>query len=575
MLDGFRHAMGVKDIPATTSVDARSALFRSTVHGRRILVLLDDAASGTQIRPLLPGSATVTVVVTSRSSLSGLKAMEGATGMNLEPLDDTESLSLLREIGGADLVDHDLAVSTDLVRMCANLPLVLRIVGERLGSGGYHSVAELVDELTDERDRLDVLATDDTSNAVRAVFSLSYKALEPKAAELFRLLGLLPGSEFGRDAVAALTGLRAGQLRVALEALRSTSMLEVPAPQRYRLHDLLRAYAAECAEVVESADRRQQAVHDLLAWYLSSAHATGRVLNPYRRSDPQPTAFGLSFDDAQTAMEWCSLEQTNLTAAVCLAAKVGEDATAWQLAAALWGFFYRRKPWEDWIATHNIGLAAAERTGDEFGTATMLGNLAIAYRELRQQVEAEDCFRRALEIWMRLGDRYGEALVCNGYGNACREWGRLDEALVHSQRALAGWQAVGDRHGEGITYNSLSGIYRQLDDLPRALAYSSRAAAVFRDLGDRYSEAWAQHSTATTQRELGNLTAAIELRRLALDIRVELGDRYGQALTLQDLAADYERTGQAEGRLEALRRALAIFHDLGDPKADEIEAALG
>lgn len=451
----------------------------------------------------------------------------------------------------------------------------MRIAGERLAAGSYGSVAEIVEELSDERDRLDVLATDDTTSAVRAVFSLSYQALAPPAAEVFRLLGLHPGAEFGREATAALTGLRAGPLRTALDALRSASMLEMPTPQRYRLHDLLRAFAIECAAAAESADRRRQAVLDVLAWYLSSAHASGRILNPHRRSDPQPASTGLTFDSPQAAIEWCSVEQANLTAAVRLAADVGEDGIAWQLPAALWGFYYRRKPWEDWITTHRIGLSAAERAGDDFGVATMLGNLAIAFRELRQQTDAEDCFRRALQIWVRLGDRYGEALVCNGYGNACREWGRLDEAVSYSERALAGWESVADKHGAGMTHNSLSGIYRERNDLDRALAHSSRAVAVFRELGDRYSEAWALHGAANVQRTLGHLAEAIELHRLALDVRAGLGDRYGQALTLAGLAADYDQAGRAEDREDALREALIIFRELGDPKADEIEAALG
>ncbi|MFI9387749.1 ATP-binding protein [Kutzneria sp. NPDC052558] len=573
VLDGFLHAMGATDL-ATTSVDARAGMFRSLVHDRRMLVLLDDAVSATQVRPLLPGSETVTVVVTSRSSLSGLKALEGATGMNLEPLDDGASLTLLREVSDAALVEHDPTASAVLVRMCGNLPLALRIAGERLAEGGYAGVAELVSELADERDRLDVLATDDDAGAVRAVFSLSYKALTAQVAEVFRLLGLHPGMDFDRDAAAALTGLRPGPLRSALDALRSASLLEMPTAQRYRFHSLLRAYAAERAAATESEDRRHTAVRALLSWYLSSAHAAGRILNPRRRSDPQPPTTGREFDDVQSALDWCSLERANLTAAVRLAADAGEHEIAWQLAAALWGYFYRRKPWDDWIATHRIGLAAAERAGDDFGAATLLGNLAIAYRELHQQADAEDCFRRALEIWTRRADSYGEALVCIGYGNACREWGRLDEAVSFSLRALAGWESLGDRHGEGMTHNSLSGVFRELGELDRALAHSSRAVAVFHELGDRYSESWALNGTANVHRALGQLAEAIDLHQQALDVRNELDDRYGQAMTLESLAEDYDRAGMSEARRDALRRALAIFRELGDPKADGIAAAL-
>jgi len=266
----------------------------------------------------------------------------------------------------------------------------------------------------------------------------------------------------------------------------------------------------------------------------------------------------MQFADGDAAMAWCTQEQANLVAAVRQAADAGEHAIAWQLAEAMWGFFYQRKPWQDWIETHRIGLRSAELSGDDLGVATMLGNLAVAYREQRRQHEAEECFQRALDTWSLIGDDYGQALVCNGYGNACREWGRLDEAVSLSHRALRTWQTLGERH-----------------ELQLALRHSEEALTAFRAVGDRYAEVWATNNAANVHRDLGHLHQSVDMHREALAARRQLGDRYGQALTLQSLAEGLDRLGDNEGREEALRAALEIFSELGDPKADEVRAALG
>jgi tetratricopeptide (TPR) repeat protein len=573
VLDGFLLAMGCWDAAKLADVDARAALFRSAVEGKNMLVVLDDAASPAQVRPLLPGSPLVTVVVTSRNSLSGLTMAEGVTGMSIAPLDDAESVALLREIAGDKLLGVGPAVVTRLVEMCANLPLALRIAAERLNSGSYHGVGELVEELADERDRLDVLATSDRTVTVRAVFTVSYKALDPLAAQVFRLLGLHRGARFGLPAVVALTGLRKARLRLALDVLRAASLLEVD-DERYRMHDLLRAYASERAEEDEPADARQRAVRRMLEWYLSSAHAAGMALDPHRRGEPAPPPGGLTFDDRDAALAWCVAEQSNLVAAVRQAADEGEHDIAWRLPAALWTFFFQRKPWDDWVQTHLFGLRSAELSGDDFGAATMLGHLAIAHREQGRQRDAEQCFKRALEIWTRLGERRRQAQVGNGYGNACREWGRLDEAVALSHDALASWRAVGDRHGEGITHNSLSGIHRDREELELALRHSEEALAAFRETGDEYAEVWAMHNAANVHRDLGDVRRSVEMHREVLAARVRLGDNYGQALTLQSLAEGLGLLGEEDARIEALDRALEIFSRLSDPKAEQVRAAL-
>ncbi len=406
VLDTFLEALGRSAEPrAVDSVEARAAEFRSALHGRRMLIVLDDVATAHQVRPLLPGATTVAVVVTSRNSLPGLRVREGGKLVSLSPLSPDEAVALLARIVDDGRVSGDTASAAELVSLCDSLPLPLLVAAQRLVSMSHLSIADLVEELRDERDRLDLLQTDETATTVRAVFSMSYRALDPEASRVFRLMGLQHGGDIGFDAIAALTGLRRARLRNALESLGHASLVEMTGPGRYRLHDLLRLFARECADAEETAGNRTQAVRAMLDYYLGQALAAGRRLAPHRRLLPQPVpGGGVDFDDRESAFTWCALEQANLVAEVRYAAGAGEEAIAWQLAAAMGAYFHQRKPWSAWIETHETGLRAAQEIGDNAGMATLLGNLAIAYRELRRRDEAEACFRDALALWEQEGD---------------------------------------------------------------------------------------------------------------------------------------------------------------------------
>lgn len=575
VLDAFLHALGLPtDSRTRDSVEARAAEFRSAVHGRRMLIVLDDAENAEQVRPLLPGSASVVVVVTSRNALSGLKARDGASSMSLDPLPTDEAVTLLARIVDDGRIAADRPAAARLAALCANLPLALCVAAELLVSRSHHSVADLIADLDDERDRLDLLQTDEPASTVRAVFSASYRALDPGSARVFRLLGLHRGAEISFQTAAALTGSRPAALRPALQALTTANLITAIGPDRYRLHDLVRIFAAECAAADESEAGQADAARRMLGFYLGSAQATGRRLAPQRRMPGAPAGQGAEFDDRNTALAWCELEQANLVSATRHAAALGEHLVAWQLPAALWAYFHQRKPWAAWIETHEIGLHSARILGDATGVAMLLGSLAVAHREQRRPQKAEACFGEALSVSAQAGDLYGQAMACNGYGNACREWGRLDEALVYSQRALAAWHELADLHGEAITHNSLSGVHRDRGDLVTALQHSEHAISMFHELGDRHAEVWALNNAANVHRDLGNLEQAVQAYRTVLRTREELGDRYGVAFTLQAVAEAYRRLGNLEDFRVALEQALPIFDELGDPKAEEVRSSL-
>jgi tetratricopeptide (TPR) repeat protein len=431
----------------------------------------------------------------------------------------------------------------------------------------YLTVDELVTALVDERNKLDVFETADAATAVRAVFSVSYQALPAEAARVFRLLGLNPGPDFSRPAAAALTALSGGKLRWAMDCLVAANLLEVVGPGRFRFHDLVRTYAMECAENDEAPADRQRAVKAGLTWYLRTALRADRELEPHRR--PIIPSDGDDEDVVASPMEWFAKEHANLVAATRQAARTGEVEISWQLPVALRNHLYRRKSWQDWVDTHQIGLMAA--TGSPVATAALLSSLAVAYREQRRYNEAESCFVRALKLWS--GDRYNLAWTSNAYGQARREQGDLADALRWTQQAFLLFGSVGDRHGEGVSSNSLSGICRELGELREAAEHSTRAIEAFRAVDDRYGEAWALNNLAAVHDDLGELTRAADLYHEVARRRAELGDRYGQVLTLFSLGEVLVRLGRDDA-IPVLRAVVTAFDALGDPRAAEARALL-
>jgi tetratricopeptide (TPR) repeat protein len=579
-LDGFLRAL---DIPATKipfDLEARAALFRSLLAERRMLVVLDNAANAEQVRPLLPGTAGCFVVITSRSRLSGLAAREGAGRIALDVLPADRAVDLLRQVIGGARVDAEPRPAAELARLCAYLPLALRITADRAAAHPHLRLADLADELVAERDRLDALATgDDETTAVRAVFSWSYKKLPADAARAFRLLGLHAGSEFSTAAAAALTQTQAPRARRLLDALAAQHLLAQTGRDRYRFHDLLHVYAKECAEADEPAARRATAERRIITWYLHTAAAGHDALAPLGRPFPlDPPDAGLeplAFTGSRQAIAWCEAELANLVAATRHAAEIGEFAAAWKIPAALAFFFDTRQFWAEWITTHTIGVTAAQRIKDRDGEALLLIGLGDAYRELRRFDEALRYCRRALDVHHETGDPFMGGMALGVLGTVYRDLRRLDEALDCYQRALALLHEADNTWAAAWILGGLGDVHRRLGRLDEALDHCRQALALHHQIGDRWVKGWTLLTLGEIYRDLGRLDEALDRCRQALTVHKETGDRQGEALALVGLGEVLHQTGQVDAAETSWREALIMLEDLGSAHAAEVRARLG
>ena len=577
-LRGFLHGLGVHPGRIPVDIAELEGAYRSLVARRRILVVLDNAASVDQVRPLLPGAPTCMVLVTSRSRLGGLAARDGARRITLDVLAPDEATALLSWVVGRERVTAERDACDAVTGLCGRLPLALRVAAEWAAAHPDSPLSELAARLSDEQTRLGVLATeDDESAAVRPVLSSSYRSLAPNAARAFRLLALHAGLEFSVLAASALLGVSPEDAGRLLEALTSQHLLQEGQPGRYRFHDLLRLYAAERIEDDEAPADRADAVRRVLGWYLQTANATDTVLIPQRLRPPRETLPGIApemaFSARDEAVDWCEAECANIIAAVGQAADGGQYDTAWKLCMSLTGFFYLRKHWAYQISAYRIGLHAARRAGNEYGETWILINLGVACRELGRFDESLRHFQAALTIARKTGDAWAEGYAQTNIGDTHQAAQRFEDAADHYLRALAIAQEIeqrtGQDPGQDITLTSLANTYRSLSRFDDALHCSRRALNIARENGDRWGEGFGHHSLGDIFRDVGQFSDAIDHLRQGLVIREEIGDQHGQARILQSLGAALRDAGQIDAAHAAWSQAIAIFHDLGDsPQAE-------
>ncbi|HEX6354040.1 tetratricopeptide repeat protein [Actinophytocola sp.] len=573
----FLGALGVPAAQVPGDEDERTALYRSLLAGKKTLVVLDNAASAEQVRPLLPGPSSCLVIVTSRDELPGLVASNGAQQIVLDRLAAPDAVELLRRIIGRDRVDAEPEAADEIARRCAYLPLALRVAAQRALSSQHLTLTEITSQLATAHDRLDLLATPDNDRTmnVRVVFSWSYQALPTGAARLFRLLGLHAGPEIGIPAAAALADITTTEAAELLEIISGAHLLDRVGEDRYRFHDLLHDYAAEQAVEDETAQDRAEAVLRVLETYLHAADAADKAFTPTRLRvplDPSPRVREVPvFDTYAQAMEWFDLERTNLAAATRQAADAGNDDVAWKIPAAMSVYCYVRKPWEEWLTSHEIGLAAARRGHAPLGEAALLSGLGAASYELREHRAAVEHLEQAVALWRDLDHLWGEAIALNILGSAHRDLRQFEQAITCFQRALAIWPMIDQIWGKGVTLHNLGTTYRELGEFEQAVDWLSQSIEVRRAMPDRYGEGWALHDLGVVQTDLARFTDAITYFDQALTIRREIGDRHGEAQTHYELGKAAHATGDSTVAEEHLHDALTIFDDLHDPRAHEVK----
>ncbi|GAA2024781.1 BTAD domain-containing putative transcriptional regulator [Polymorphospora rubra] len=578
---GFLEALQVPRHHVPTELSRQAALYRTLLAGRRVLVLLDNARDAEQVRDLLPGAPGCLVVVTSRNRLTGLVIAEGARPLTLDLLSATESRELLRQRIGWDRTTTDLAAVEEIVRRCAGLPLALAVVAARASTRPHLPLAALATELRDVRGGdLTAFDTGDPATDVRAVLSWSYRALEPDAARLFRLLGLHPGPDAGQPALASLAGIPPARVRPLLARLTEAHLLTEHAPGRYVQHDLLASYAAELCHTIDSAAARAVAIHRLFDHYLHTTHAADRMLDPYRLAasvvpaDPRP---GVTSDDPvdhPAAMAWFTAEQGTLLAVVERAGRAAFDDHAWQLAAVLTTYLDRRGHWHDLIAAQRTALDAARRGANRLGQAHAHRGLAIASIWLGRNTDAHVHYQRVLDLYRELTDPVGQAHTHVGVSWILAREGRHEEALDQTGQALSLYRAAGYLVGQAKALNNLSWLHARLDHHELALNCSRRALTLHEENEDRHGAALAWDNLGYAHHRLGRHDEALRCYRRALDLHRALGDRYDEAEVLANLGDTYQSIGDPEAAGSAWQDALAIFDELDHPDADGLRIKL-
>ncbi|WP_309550492.1 tetratricopeptide repeat protein [Streptomyces argyrophylli] len=550
-LQSLLRALGVEPehIPATA--DERAGLYRSVLARREaVLILADNASSPGQVRPLLPGGGRHRVLVTSRHRLPTL----GARLLALGELRPDSALALLdRALRAADPGDSRIAEdresATRLAELCGRLPLALQIAAAVLSADPGTPVHELCTDLANARSRVDRL--DDGERSVRLTFDLSYQRLPEAEARLLRLFALLPGRESGLPAVEALRGDEPGASHALLSALERAHLVERGSHrERWRLHDLVREFAADQASTAE----REAARERVLSFYLAQAEAADLRWRGKQAqgSRPQP------FRDREEALAWLDEERENLVGATRWAAvrKLSFDAS-W-LAAVLADYLEWRRYFDDGVTVSRCAQAAAERAGDAHGEADAWNRMGISLRGTGRMQEAFDACRRAYALYDSLGRDGGKAKAVANMGMIRGDVGQVDEAVDAFRYALALLRVTGDRHSEAGAWNNLAITYRKAGRVQEALDALKRALELYRETGDRLREGRAWHNYGITLNVSGRTRAALDACLNALDICEMYEDRHGEGQTLYALGLIHETAGEpAHARLYWLRASEA------------------
>ncbi|MBO0801826.1 MAG: tetratricopeptide repeat protein [Nocardiopsaceae bacterium] len=577
VLARFLRDLGVDGDKIPAGEDERAALYRTRLTGRRVLVMLDDARDAAQVWPLLPGTASCAVLVTTRNRAM---ALASTRLVDLNTLSDSEALELFIRLVGDGRPAAEPDATAEVLLACAGLPLAIRICAARLAARRQWKVATMASRLRDSRRRLDEMRAGDLE--VRASFQVSYDALRTTRqrvdpARVFRLLGLWQGRTISLPAAAALVGAREGEVATVLERLVDVNLLESPAPDRYQLHDLLRVYAAERAEAEEPEDDRAAAIERLLWWYVATAEAAAEISSPRRyhiRFDPPSSTEPLDFGGVEDAFEWYDGERGNVVAATRQASSAGLDEVGWRLPAALFPVFNRRGNWADCATTHRIALDSARNAGNRQGEGWVEHNLGLALARMREN-EGLGHLERALAIRREISDIEGESQAALNIAGAYYQLEGPQAALKHMLGCLDVVRRVGEPGDDATALSNLGRVYLELDRLDEAEECFRQVMAILSDIAEPYVEGHAMCNLGRVYLGQGRLVEADEVIREAVMMHRSVGDQVGEAEALKFLGHVQRDLGQLTDARNSWTVALRILGDLGETEqAREIETEL-
>lgn len=552
--------LGIDHPRLPDNVDECAALWRGALENRRVLVVLDNAADAGQVRPLLPAGAGCHVLVTSRNRLLGL---ENVRSLSVDELSEPAALALFTQVVGADrYTGNERADVRETIRLCGGLPLAIRIAATRL----RHRPAWTVAHLNALLEREQHATTDAHADlGVLAAFTVSYRHLSQPQRELFRLVGLHPGGPFDRHAAAALAGLDPDTAELLLEELVDVHLVKQPQAGRYQFHDLLRRYAHGRAVSELDETCRRAALRRLVDHYLYVADQAADQLDPSRIhlpvDVPNPPNRPSVPTSPEQAVAWLDAEAANAVAVTSLAAEQGWHHPAWQLPRSLWRYFLIRGHYDDWVATHQVALAAVERAHHPRGHIETLTNLAFAYWRSGQFDKALDHNDAALRIATRVGDPVGAAKTLNSLGTVYDWIGRSGPAIDHNLKALELYRELDDQWGVNRVLAGLGNVYRQVGRWGIARDHFRRALALSGPTEDHWGSCLA-HTGLSLCTETGS--EGVDHGHHALTLATAIGDHWIEGLAHAALSFCHTRLGAANQARVHAAVALDRAHRLGD-----------
>jgi tetratricopeptide (TPR) repeat protein/DNA-binding XRE family transcriptional regulator len=551
--------VAMQHIPPGT--EARAARWRDYVAGKKILLLLDDAAGHEQIRPRLPGFAGSLVLVTSRRRLT---ALEDAAVLSIDTLAPADAAALLARLADRPDLGPGDDVTGEIARLCGYLPLAIGMLARQLKHHPARTGAELAEGLTAARGRLEVMRAENLS--VAAAFGLSYADLTADQRRLFRRLGLSPGLDIDAYAAAALDDTSVGAARARLDELYDQHLITEPATGRYLLHDLLREYAQALADDDDPAESRA-ATERLLNYYAHTAAAAGKHIATWttagdRPPPGDPPASAPRLATTPDAAAWLEAERPNLHAAVGFAAEA-MPLHAIAIATAVGGFLRASGHWQQAAAQYQTALSAARRAEDLPGQAGTLDELGLLQQLTSDYPAATASLVQAVALYTELGDKPGQAYALNHLGLVHQDTGDYQAAAGCHQEALALARDANDPLAEAVSLTDLGQVKQYTGDFAAAIADHRQALAMFRDVGSLFDQADGLFELGFAEYRAADYVAAAAHHHESLELFRRLGDRFGQGCALSGLAEVQVATGEYPAAAETLNQVLELYRDLG------------
>jgi len=558
VLDGFLRLLGMPGQHIPHTLEARAAAYRDRLAGTRALVVLDNATTTEQVRPLLPATPGCLTLVTSRRSLADLHP---ATHLSVDVFTPDEASAFLIKAVPEVPVGTDPHAAARIARRCGHLPLALSLITAHIrNTPGW--------TLTDHADRLDEHHHDRRLDiGVELALHLSYQHQPAPRRRLLRLAALHPGQDFDAYAAAALADTDLPTAQNHLHHLHRDHLLQQSTTARYTFHDLIRVYATIRATDEDRPPERRTALTRLFDHYLAATTTAMNTLHPgeahCRPAIPQADTPTPDLTDPDIARGWLDTERPALVAVAAHTASHGWPTHTIRLSRTLYRYLDGGHN-TDALTVHGHAYHAARHSGDPTGQAHAQTNLAAAHYRLGRYGPAGEHLQQALELFRRVGDPAGEARTLGNLGIIAEQLGHYRTATDRYAHVLNLHRQAGDRTGEARALHNIGDLEERLGRYRQAGNHLRQALTLYRQAGNRVGEAATLNSLGNAEVRLGRYGPAGEHLPKALTLYRQLGDHNGEAWALDGLGTLYTRLGQPAQATKHHQQALTIFRETGE-----------